>query len=84
MEKSSHIVGPIKDKYFLRIELQWMRPPKRPAWISATADIFIGVPSTSGSSFVQRVVSGGPHRDMLSAKQKVETEAQKKIDMLAS
>jgi hypothetical protein len=79
MEKSSHIVGPIKGKYFVRIEVQWVRPFQRPAWISATADIFNGIPSTSGSAFIERIVSAGPHSSFFDAQKKAEADANKKI-----
>jgi hypothetical protein len=83
MNKTSHIVGPIKDKYFVRVEIEWVRPHKRPAWISAVADIFVGVPATTGSAFVERIVSAGPHSSFFTAQQKAEAEAQKKIARLS-
>jgi hypothetical protein len=82
MEKSSHIAGPFKEKYFVRVEVQWVRPRQQPAWISATADIFLGIPTTGGSTFVERVVSAGPHPNMFSAQQKAETAAKKKIEKM--
>jgi hypothetical protein len=83
MNKTSHIVGPIKDKYFVRVEIEWVKPYKRPAWISAVADIFLGVPATSGSAFVERIVSDGPHASFFTAQQKAEADAQKKIARLS-
>jgi hypothetical protein len=82
MNKSSHIVGPINDKYFVRVEIEWIKPYKRPAWISAIADIFVGVPATAGSAFVERVVSAGPHASVFTAQQKAEAAAQQKIALL--
>lgn len=83
MNKTSHIVGPIKDKYFVRVEIEWVKPYKRPAWISATADIFVGIPATAGSEFVERIVSDGPHASFFTAQQKAEADAQKKIARLS-
>jgi hypothetical protein len=82
MNKSSHIVGPIKDKYFVRVEIEWIKPHKQAAWISAIADIFVGVPATAGSAFVERVVSAGPHASVFMAQQKAEAAAHQKIALL--
>jgi hypothetical protein len=83
MEKSRHIAGPFKEKYFIRVEVQWVRPRQQPAWISATADIFSGIPTTSGAKFVERIISAGPHPNMFSAQQKAETAARKKIEQMS-